>query len=181
MKTLVIHPDDPTTSFLDVVYNETDWTTFHDNTGDKDDELIELIKEHDRIIMMGHGTPNGLLGKNLGRFVKPNYIISSRHASLLKTKEVVCMWCNAHGYFCHYGLKGFFTGMIISEEIEADYLGIEYKKGDVDESNVLFTKALKDSIQNTPKNMCEKMKEIYIPTEGNLVMEYNAKRLYYFE
>jgi hypothetical protein len=174
MKTLVIHPNDPTTSFLDVVYNETDWTIFNDNKVHNQEKFTELITSHDRIIMMGHGTPDGLLGNRC-------YIIDDRHSSLLKDKEVVCMWCNAHAFFCHYGLKGFFTGMIISEEIEADYLGISYKDGDVDESNVLFTKALKDSIQNTPKTMCDKMKEIYVPTEGNLVMEYNAKRLYYFE
>jgi hypothetical protein len=174
MKTLVIHPNDPTTSFLDVVYNETDWTVFNDNKVYDQEKFTELIKSHERIIMMGHGTPDGLLGKRC-------FIVSDKHASLLQEKEVVCMWCNAHAYFCRYGLKGFFTGMIISEEIEARYLGISYKDGDVDDSNVLFTKALKDSIQNTPKTMCDKMKEIYVPTEGNLVMEYNAKRLYYFE
>jgi hypothetical protein len=174
MKTLVIHPNDPTTSFLDVVYNETDWTIFNDNVVYDQEEFIKLLESHERIIMMGHGTPNGLLGNRC-------FIIGHFHASILQKKEVVCMWCNAHAYFCNYGLKGFFTGMIISEEIEADYLGIQYKSGDVDESNVLFTKALKESIQNTPKVMCDKMKEIYVPSEGNKVMEYNAKRLYYFD
>lgn len=174
MKTLVIHPEDPSTSFLDAVYKDTDWTIFNDNVVKDKQAFLSLIKEHDRIIMMGHGTPEGLLGRG-------TFIIDYRYAYLLKEKEVVCMWCNAHAYFCNHGLKGFFTGMIISEETEAEYLRIEYKEGDVDESNVLFTKALKDSIQNTPKDMCDKMKEIYVPSEGNKVMEYNAKRLYYFD
>jgi len=174
IKTLVIHPEDSSTSFLDAVYKDTDWTIFTKNHIHNQEELISLVEQHDRIIMMGHGTPEGLLGKF-------KYLIDYRHAPLLKQKEVVCMWCNAHAYFCRYGFKGFFTGMIISEEIEAKYLGVEYKEGDVDESNVLFTKALKDSIQNTPKDMCDKMKEIYVPSEGNKVMEYNAKRLYYFD
>ena len=173
-KTLVIHPEDPSSSFLDAVYKDTDWTIYNNNVVYNQGELITLIEQHDRIIMMGHGTPDGLLGKF-------KYIVDYRHASLLKQKEVVCMWCNAHAFFCRFGLKGFFTGMIISEESEAEYLNVDYKEGDVDESNVLFTKALTESIQNTPKDMCDKMKEIYIPTEGNKVMEYNAKRLYYFD
>jgi hypothetical protein len=170
-KTLVIHPNDPTTSFLDVVYLDRGWTIVNDINIDAD-ELTRLIIDHERIIMLGHGTPNGLLTLN-------GYIIKANHVALLRLKDLVCMWCNADLFVQVYGLKGFYTGMIISEEKEANYCYVPYKPGDVDESNVLFTKALKESIDNTPKDMYDKMKEIYIPSADNKVMKYNAVRLYY--
>lgn len=173
MKTLVIHPEDKTTSFLDAVYIDRGWTIVTDNLISKS-RLTELIKEHDRIIMLGHGTPEGLLGYR-------RYMIDSTYVYLLREKETVCMWCNADVFFKKYSLKGFYTGMIISEEIEADYCGIPYEIGDVDESNVIFTKALKESILNTPKDMFLKMKEVYIPNPKNKIMIFNAERLYYGE
>jgi len=171
MKTLVIHPEDPTTHFLDAVYIETDWTIVTDNLIRKS-KLVELISNHDRIIMLGHGTGHGLIGKS-------RYMIDPTYVYLLRDKDLVCMWCNADLFVELYGLKGFYTGMIISEDMEAEYCKVPYAEGHVNESNVLFTKALTESIQNTPKDMYQKMREIYVPSPNNEVMEYNAKRLYY--
>ena len=50
MKTLVIHPEDKTTNFLKPIYTDiTDATIL--TVGLSKDEVRELIKEHDRIIM----------------------------------------------------------------------------------------------------------------------------------
>ena len=82
------------------------------------DELIKAIEEHDTIIMLGHGTPYGLLAvdKNIG-FI--GYLIHDGHADLLKTKKTYSMWCHSDAYFERHGMKGFHSGMIISEEMEA--------------------------------------------------------------
>jgi hypothetical protein len=66
MKTLVIHPKDKTTDFLKPIYHGRDWTVI---TGGTKEEVRKAIDEHDHIIMMGHGTPQGLL--SVGQFNKP--------------------------------------------------------------------------------------------------------------
>ena len=70
--------------------------------------LKEQIKSHDRIVILGHGTEKGLLGFN-------RYIIDSTWIYLLREKNCVCIWCNANVFVKKYNLKGFYTGMIISE------------------------------------------------------------------
>lgn len=56
MKTLIIHPEDPTTSFLSQIYalltNKTIITG-----GITKPELWKLIESHDRTLLLGHGTP----------------------------------------------------------------------------------------------------------------------------
>ena len=59
-KTLVIHPQDATTDFLKLIYQDKkDWTIIN-NCEISKEELKKAISKHDRIIMMGHGCPSGL-------------------------------------------------------------------------------------------------------------------------
>ena len=58
-KTLVIHPEDPTTDFLKNIYQGMGFTEIRRNFNSI--ELKALISEHDRIIMLGHGFHLGLL------------------------------------------------------------------------------------------------------------------------
>ena len=64
MRKLIIHPKDKSTDFLKVIYAGRDDCTVI--TGGTFDEVREAIKSHDHIIMMGHGTPQGLLA--VGQF-----------------------------------------------------------------------------------------------------------------
>ena len=60
MKTLVIHPEDKSTDFLSPIYAPiTNKTVI--KGGIYKSELQGLIESHDRIIMLGHGAPYGLL------------------------------------------------------------------------------------------------------------------------
>jgi hypothetical protein len=65
MSVLIIHPQDESTAFLKIIYatilNKTVITG-----GVTKSELRELIRNHDRIFMLGDGTPNGLL--SVGQF-----------------------------------------------------------------------------------------------------------------
>jgi len=101
MKTLVIHPKDPTTEFLSVIYKGRGYTEIRHIMNKND--LLKQIKSHDRIIMLGHGSPNGLIG----------YIYFFRlNESLIKvlqTKDCVCIWCHADEYVHKNNLKGFYT------------------------------------------------------------------------
>lgn len=174
MKTLVIHPYDITTKFLSAIYADRDWTIVTDNISTK--ELKELIKSHDRIIMMGHGTEKGLvimLGKYGYRF-----IINSELVYLLRDKECVCIWCNADIFVNKFGLKGFYTGMIISEFEEAIVYSVSHKYEDIDTSNILFTRVIKDAIHLSPQLMCEQVKEQYKADDNN-VINFNKENIYY--
>jgi hypothetical protein len=64
MKTLVIHPKDRTTDFLKPIYHGRGYTVI--TGGCTKADVAKAIDEHDHIIMMGHGTPQGLLA--VGQF-----------------------------------------------------------------------------------------------------------------
>jgi hypothetical protein len=166
MKTLVIHPKDSTTDFLCEIYKDKNWTVINTNTSKK--VLKELIKTHDRVVMLGHGTEKGLLGFN-------KFIIDSTLVYLLRDKYCICIWCNADEYVKKYGLKGFYTGMIISEYEEAVMCCVPTNSQWIAESNTDFALAIKNSIDD--ENMLEKAKMLY---EGNSsVVEFNRNNLYY--
>ena len=137
MKTLVIHPKDKTTDFLAEIYADKNWTVINSNI--TTNKLIEQIKAHDRIVMLGHGTEYGLVGYN-------NYVINSALVHLLVEKECVCIWCNANHFVFKHGLKGFNTGMIISEMEEAMAYDICCNQEQIEMSNVLFAEAVKKSV-----------------------------------
>jgi hypothetical protein len=121
-KVLVIHPEDPTTDMLQIVYLGKGYDVIRDPHV-SDEEIVGQIKSHDKIIMLGHGTPDGLLSWNR-RTGEVRYVINDSHAELLKTKETYSMWCNSDAFFERHGMKGFHSGMIISEQIEALMFGI---------------------------------------------------------
>lgn len=65
MKTLIIHPKDPTTDFLSPIYaNLKDITVVRD--GVTKSEVRVLIEIHDRVILLGLGFKHGLM--NPGQF-----------------------------------------------------------------------------------------------------------------
>jgi len=166
MKTLVIHPKDVTTDFLSEIYKDKDWTII--NTNISKSEMKKQIISHDRIVMLGHGTERGLLG--FGRFV-----IDSTWVYLLRDKECVCIWCNADKFVKRYGLKGFYTGMIISEYEEAIAHYITTDLETINKSNTGFALAIKNSINED--NMLEKVKMLY---EGDSnVVHFNRNHLYF--
>ena len=69
MKTLVIHPEDVTTSFLAAIYEDLDATVI--TRKESNSKLKRSIKEHDRIIMLGCG----------------NILEQGSHAELLKNPK----------------------------------------------------------------------------------------------
>ena len=169
MKTLVIHPYDETTIFLNQIYEGKGWTIIDDNMVSKR-ELKEAIKSHERIVMLGHGTEHGLFGR--GR-----YMIDASYVYLLREKELAVVWCNSDKFIEKYDLKGFYTGMIISESVEARFLMVEHTMDDIDESNVLFTNAISESIDST--DMLSEAKNVYyLENTSNEVINFNKVRFY---
>lgn len=131
MKTLVIHPKDETTDFLKHIYKDKDWIVVNDNIPNS--KLRKLIIEHDRIVMLGHGAEVGLFG-----FEK--LIVGAGHVQFLREKECVGIWCNAKDFFDKYGLKGFCSGMFISDYMEANMYCVNSGTSEIDASNIEFAK-----------------------------------------
>ncbi len=191
MKTLVIHPDDRSTDFLKPIYaNLTDATIVTGGVTKKD--VAEMIKTHDRIMMMGHGSPSGLF--SVGKFISSNpsnlfngmdygngYIIDDTMVSLLNEKENnVFIWCNADKFVTKHDLKGFYSGMFISEVSEANYCGLPGTPQEtVDTSNHYFAQLLGEVINDPLKDAYFHVLDNYgLLAEGNPVALYNYNRLY---
>lgn len=140
MKTLVIHPKDNSTFFLAQSYLSLDATVVTDVNVSKS-KLKELIKTHDKIIMMGHGTKDGLIATK-------RFVIDSSFVYLLRDKISICVWCNANEFFYKYKLKGYATGMVVSEIDEGYYYGVNCTYKEINDSNQLFGKSLKLALQS---------------------------------
>jgi hypothetical protein len=179
MNTLIIHPDDRSTDFLKPIYrNITNPTLI--TGGVTREEIHELIKSHDRIIMMGHGSPWGLF--SVGKFkVLDSYIISNEEVHLLlQKKNSIFIWCNADKFVNRHQLKGFYSGMFISEVGEASYCGLPGTSQEiVNESNDSFADMLGKIIDKPLHETYRNIKQQYkILAESNPVAKYNHERLY---
>lgn len=175
MKTLVIHPKDSTTDFLEPIYKGQNWTVISSPETSKK-ALKQAIKSHDRIVMLGHGTKDGLIAfTNFGRG-HYRYMIDSSLVYLLKEKDLVCIWCNADQFVERYNLKGFYTGMIVSEYEEALMYSVYCNYTDIEVSNKAFAISIKDAI--TQPNMLEIAKSQYVAL-NNAVIQFNKENLHY--
>ena len=183
---LVIHPDDRSTDFLKPSYADLDATVLTQR--DEFYNLAETMKRHNRIIMMGHGSPNGLFmpqiegveeDENGELFEYSDYSINHTYADILREKRTVCVWCNADKYVVPNDLHGFYTGMVISELCEADYCDVKgCNPKQLEQSSSKFTMGLKEAIKVDGPESLNIFKEIY-NNPKNPIMGYNRKRLYF--
>jgi hypothetical protein len=183
---LVIHPDDRSTDFLKPSYVDLDATVL--TQPDEFYNLAETMKRYNRIIMMGHGSPNGLFmpriegveeDENGELFEYSDYSINNTYADILREKRTVCVWCNADKYVVPNDLHGFYTGMVISELCEADYCDVKgCNPKQLEQSSNKFTMGLKEAIKVDGPESLNIFKEIY-NNPKNPIMGYNRKRLYF--
>jgi hypothetical protein len=179
MNTLIIHPDDRSTDFLKPIYgNVTNPTLITGDVTRK--EIHELIKSHDRVMMMGHGSTWGLF--SVCKFkVLDSYIISNEEVHLLlQKKNSIFIWCNADKFVNRHELKGLYSGMFISEVGEASYCGLPGTSQEtVNESNDLFADMLGKVIDKPLYETYRDIKQQYkILAESNPIAKYNHERLY---
>ena len=180
MKTLIIHPEDNTTTFLEGIYAPIEDKTVIRGGVSKTEVMLEIMK-HDRVMMMGHGSPAGLFA--IGQFsnCRSAYIIDHDTVPLLKEKkDNVYIWCNADKFVEYFGLLGFYSGMFISEIGEATYCGLPGMTQEIiDESNYGFTNIIAKYINEDRGVIHENVKREYaLIAENNPVALYNNNRLY---
>lgn len=184
--TLVIHPKDVTTDCLEVIYKDRDWDVVRDFEI-ATPELRKLVKEHDRIVMLGHGTPYGLLaggyllGKKKGFTRFHHFIVDGSFASLLRNKETFSIWCNSDKFFERYNIPGLHTGMIISEVGEEEYcLGrVWLTEEEMAKNMELFCGTFAKYIDLSPNEMKKKVLEEYVGDDP--VTRYNRENILVLE
>jgi len=178
MKTLVIHPKDPTTDFLSLIYAPLEDKTVIRGGISKSD-LRELIESYDRVIMLGHGSPYGLLSK--GQFPDAGlFIVDESMVSALKNNSYsIFIWCYADQFIRRHGLSGLCTGMFISELGEADFWGYKGVKQDlIDESNEQFASIVSKNIYEPLDVMYNRLLiEYELLAKTNPIARFNFERL----
>jgi hypothetical protein len=182
VKTLVIHPKDSSTTFLEKTYKNIPNKTVVTG-GLTKAEVMALIASHDRIMMMGHGSPAGLF--SVGQFYPVRgYIIDEEVVSLLRTKkDSVFIWCFASDFVKEHGLTGFSSGMFISEVAEAAICGVGPVTQDmVDQSNYLFVEEVGRHVHKDSLYLHHMVKygEYRGMANVNPVAKYNHTRLAFF-
>jgi hypothetical protein len=182
ISTLIIHPKDESTDFLKKIYISIQDKTIIQGVITKT-ELRKLIKNHDRVIMLGHGSPWGLM--SVGQFsYGGNYIVDLTMVDLLiGKKDNIYIWCNADQFVLNNGLKGFFSGMFISELEEANYYDFRDLEQDlIDESNHGFaeivSKYINEPLQVLFKNVIQEYRFL---AQSNPIARFNLERLYFKE
>ena len=127
---IVVHPLDPSTRMLGLIYEGIDNVTLFDSWEQREEILkaIAAAPREEPILLLGHGCPSGLYDMRYG------LVIRNSDAELLKDRpNLVGIWCYASDYAYANGLKGFFSGMFISEEPEAWVNGVDASEEEVDE------------------------------------------------
>ena len=162
MKTLVIHPTDPSTDFLKPIYQDLKNTTVV-TEGLNHHEVAREMERHDRIILMGHGCPWGLYAINMsGDHIGLIVNLDDTKDILRNKRNTLMIWCNAD------------IGMFISEESETFLLREPVTNIVIEESNSCFTEAVRKHIDKEEKELFDAVSRDYGRLLGsNPVVDYN--------
>ena len=155
---IVIHPNDKTTSFLKAIYAGKKDVTLIDETWNNRNirEAIGNSPKDEIIMMLGHGYNGGMFAPyGTDQFART--IVDSRLTYLLREHPCIGIWCYANDFADTQGLKGLFSGMIISEKAEADELGVDIEGEDIELSNNQLASDLEYCIRNYSLNDVPKM------------------------
>jgi len=179
-KILVIHPADPSTEFLSVIYKDMNAMVIRQPIPKS--QLKRLMKDADKIIMLGHGTETGMgfVKYSNGYPMHITPIVDSTLVYLLREKdENVFIWCNADKFVKKYNLVGFSTGMFISELDEADMFNVKATADEIYESNDRFARIVRNYIHKSTDELKTIVREDY--SIDSDVARYNNHRIYNFK
>lgn len=173
MKILVIHPFDPSTEFLREIYANISATVVRTMPKSKS-HLRKMMQDHDRIIGLGHGSPQGLFGWYGARW--EGYAIGREDVDVLKGKDNVYVWCHANQFVLEHNLQGFSSGMFISEVSEAKMYNITVPRSVVEVSNYAFAFTLGRVVDRPSQQIFESVTKEYLD-ESDSVITFNNKRM----
>lgn len=144
---LVIHPEDVTTRMLKGLYEGKDCALITSPLSRHDmRRLLRETPSHERIMLLGHGSADGLLYRaDSSADGFDSLIISHAHAYPLRKHgaNLVGIWCNAADFARRERLQGLFSGMIISELEEAQRYNVRTTQEELDRENVKLAARLR--------------------------------------
>lgn len=181
MKTLIIHPEDESTAFVKEIYKNAKYDTLIEKDLTKG-QIIDEIMSHDKIIMVGHGSPEGMF--SVGKFPATHgYVIDKSFVPYFKQKkDCLYLWCNADRFVEKYDLKGSYSGMFISELGETYFCGVDVDQEQMDEANKFFCQTFSRYLTEDIKEAYSYVKNTYSSkAKENPVINYNSKKIYYAE
>jgi len=182
MKTLVIHPEDRSTDFLKPIYANIKRKTVLSKNVSRN-KLLAMVRSHDTIIMLGHGSSSGLF--NVSGIGKGIMVVGESLVEELRGKQLIAIWCNADKFIERHQLPALYSGMFISEVSEARYCNVQGDQAMVNESNNTFAALLGNMLGEVPtdlKSVHSLVGESYEELgEVNAVAKYNSDRFYYDE
>ena len=97
----------PNVNIIEITAQSVDWEDVVDNA---------ISNEDDTLLLLGHGTTQGLLFPN---FDTGEYIIHENNVNLIHARNIVCCWCYASSFCDTHRLHSFSTSMFISNVNEA--------------------------------------------------------------
>ena len=179
MKTLIIHPEDNSTEFLSQIYAPIVNKTVITEEVSKS-EIRKLIDSHDRVLMLGHGSPNGLLSIDMFPDAGSYIIDDSMVLSLKNKTNCLFIWCHANQFVQRHGLSGLYCGMFLSEMIELFYYGLDDIDSDwIDQSNERFASIVSKYLNEPMEILYQKLLIEYgFMARTNPIARFNLDRLY---
>ena len=179
MQTLIIHPEDKSTDFLCPIYESLNNKTVV-RGGVSKKELHELVSAHERILMIGHGSPMGLFA--VGQFEDEGFmshIVDHSFVTALQKKDNVFIWCHANQFVQEHRLTGFYSGMFISEVMEAAMYEFDVSQKTINQSNNSFSQIASKYIAENSAIIHRHVTDEYgALSEHNPSIKFNNKRLY---
>ena len=116
-----------------------------------------IAAEEDTLILCGHGSPQGLFdpsvmarGADLAAIARnPPYLVDATNAPSIRARRVVGVWCYAAAFAESAGLRGFFTGMFVSNPMEAAFVGCPGRDSaaTITEQEVLFCRRVNELLR----------------------------------
>ena len=171
---IVVHPNDPSTRMLCATYEGIEGVTLFDSWEQRGEILkaIAAAPKDEPILLLGHGCPSGLLDMRVG------LVLNNMDAELLKDRpNLVGIWCYASDYAHEHGLKGFFSGMFISEEPEAWANGVDAGEVEINDRAWDFSERFGDMLR-AGRPLAEIAAELMDPRHRDSALtEFNYSRL----
>lgn len=177
--TIVFHKDDPSTVMLKPIYEGRGWDVYTGTTwnGLSKESVNELIKRHDKILFMGHGTPSGLIGSNM----------DAENSHLIKDKKVFALWCYAATFLKSQGLHGIFCSDNCPSEVWECKSACDAQVSAewIYDNMVYLSECIRDVIDicwDNPEEACRKAREAYSKSKADTpdekkVVEFNTNTL----
>lgn len=180
---LVIHPKDKTTAMLSALYEWLGARVIDDCRSTKEvGRLLHHVSTQERIMLLGHGSDKGLFFREHDcRDEFDRIIVGHSHAYHLRRHggNIVAVWCNADLFARAEGLHGLFSGMIISEQSEAQLYQVETTQEELDCENLKLARRLRALLdEDVPLNeISERM--LAMDDVRSPLTTFNYKHLFY--